>query len=99
MNSSHFMEPEGSSPGSHELPLSWSTPTPQFLEGQFILLFCVCQGIPSGLVLSGIPTKTLYAPLRYTCCMCRSSHSSRFDHLDNVWWGVCMVEPPPTYSL
>jgi hypothetical protein len=82
------MEPEGLSPGSHELSLSWdrsvwSTPTPWFIEGQFILLFYLHQGIPSGLVPAGIPTKTPYASLHYTCCMCCPSHSSWFDPLDN----------------
>jgi hypothetical protein len=30
------------------------------------------------------PTKTLYAPLS-TCYMPRPSHSSRFDHPNNIW--------------
>jgi hypothetical protein len=46
-------------------------------------------GLPSGRLPSGFPTTTLYTTLlsTRTCYMPRHSHSSRFDHPNNIWWG------------
>jgi hypothetical protein len=65
-------------------------------------------GLPSGLFLSGFPTQTLYTllPLPHSCYMPRPSHSSRFYHPHNSWWGVQIVEllimkfsPHPCYLV
>ena len=39
---------------------------------------------------SGLPTKTLYAPLSVpsTCHVLHPYHSSWFDYPSNIWWGV-----------
>jgi len=34
------------------------------------------------------------SPLPHTCYMPRPSHSSRFDHPNNVWWGVQIIKVP-----
>jgi len=53
-----------------------------------------CLGLPSGLFLSGCPTKNLYkpllAPIRTTCTI----HFSFFliDHSNNMWWGVQIIK-------
>jgi len=31
------------------------------------------------------------SPLPHTCYMPRPSHASRFDHLNNIWWGVQII--------
>ena len=45
--------------------------------------------LPSGLYPSGFPTKTPDAYLfsHHTCYMPRQSHSSWFDHTNNIWSG------------
>ena len=44
-------------------------------------------------ILSGFPTKSLYTPLLtpHMCYMFCPSHSSQFDHLNNVWWAVQII--------
>ena len=46
--------------------------------------------MPSGLIPLGFPKKTLCALLSspYVCHMPHPSHSSSFDHSNNVWWEV-----------
>ena len=59
----------------------------------------------SGLFPSGFPTKTQYACLfsTYACYMPCLSHSSRFDHPNNIPWGVQIIKlflhSPVTSSL
>ena len=45
-------------------------------------------------ILSGFPTKTLYTSLLspHTCYMSHPSHSSWFDHPNNIWWGVQIIK-------
>ena len=62
------------------------------------LFSLLCLGLPSGLFLSCFPTKTLYAPIPHTCYMPCPSHSSRFDHLNNIWWGVQIIKLLIMYS-
>jgi hypothetical protein len=48
-------------------------------------------GSSSGLFSSGFLTKTLYTTL-HTCYMPRPSHSSRFDHPNNIGWAVQIIK-------
>ena len=52
-----------------------------------------CLGLPSGLLPSGFPKKTLYTPLLLTRMhhMPSPSHSSRFYHLHHIGWGVRII--------
>jgi hypothetical protein len=47
-------------------------------------------GLPSGLFTSGFFTETLYgiSPRPHICYMPQPPHSSWFDQLKNIWWGV-----------
>jgi hypothetical protein len=49
-------------------------------------------GLPSGLLPSGFPTVTLYAPLLNTCYMPRQSQSSWFDRQYYIWWAVRIIK-------
>ena len=54
----------------------------------------LCLGLPSGLFPSGVPIKTLHMPLLspHTSYMPRPSHSSRFNHPNNIGWGVQIIK-------
>jgi len=66
-------------------PTSW--------RSNLVLFSHLCLGLLSGLFLSGFLTKTLYAPLLpHTCYMPLPSHSRRFDHPNNIWWGVQIIK-------
>ena len=72
-----YPEPDRSSPCPH-IPLP---------EWSILILFSHLQlGLPSGLLPTGFPTKTLYMPLLYphTCYMPRPSHSSWFNPLPSL---------------
>ena len=50
-------------------------------------------GLPSGLLPSGLPTKTLYAsPLPHTGYIPRQPHSSRSYHPNNIGWAVLIIK-------
>ena len=81
-NSPHFMVPEGSLQHS-QAPTTCPYPEPQHsswclfithpTSWRYILIlsFHLCLGVPSGLFLSGFPTKALYAPfLSHICATC-----------------------------
>ena len=89
------MEPEGSLPRSHE-PTTCPYPkpdptstclTPISLKSILILTSQLCLGLPSGLLPSALPTKTLYTPLlspiRATC----TAHLSLLDFITPVILG------------
>ena len=81
------------------LSLSWVSPIqsiyphPNSWRSILILSTHLRLGLPSGLLPSGFPTKTLYAPplLTHTRHMPSPSHSSRFYHPHNIGWGVQIV--------
>ena len=46
-------------------------------------------GLPGGLFPSVFPLKHIFtSSLPHTCHMPRPSHSSRYDHPNNIWWGI-----------
>jgi len=54
----------------------------------------LCLNLPSGLIPSGVSTKTLCtltSTLPHMCYMPPQPHSSQFDHLNNIGWGVQIV--------
>jgi len=71
------------------LSLSWTSPIqsiyPHRTSCRSILILSthLCLGLPSGLLLSGFPTKTLYT-FTHTRHMPSPSHSSRFYHPHNI---------------
>ena len=106
--SPHFMEPQRFFTvvrSSRHLRLSWaksiqSMPAPPrstSWKSILILSSPLRQGLPSGVLPSGVPTKTLYEPrlFPHTFCMPSPSHSSVSDHPNNMfayyfwltaWW-------------
>ena len=75
------------------LSLSWASPIqsiyphPTSWRSTLILSTHLRLGLPSGLLPSGFPSKTLYAPphpLTHTRHMPSPSHSSRFYHPHNI---------------
>ena len=85
---------------ARHLSLSWArqiqSKIPHPTSWRFILILSshLRLGLPSGLFLSGFLTKTLYKPLLFPICTkCpHPSHSSRFDHPNNIWWGVQIIK-------
>jgi len=77
------------------LSLSWAGPIqsihphPTSWISILILSTHLRLGLPSGLLPSGFPSKTLYTPhlLTHTRHMPSPSHSSRFYHPHNIGWG------------
>ena len=79
---------------ARHLSLSWASliqfipPHPTSWRSILILSPHLRLGLPSGLFLSGFPTKTLHTPLPHTRYMPRPCHSYRFYHPNNIGWGV-----------
>jgi hypothetical protein len=95
------MEPECSLPHSQELstspclelnqPSLYSYP----ISCRFVFISshpCLC--LPCGLLTSSLSTKIQYAPLHspYLLHMSYPSHSSRFHHLNYIWWEVQIIK-------
>jgi len=92
------MEPESSLPHSQQ---STAYPYPEsdqlspnspsyFLKVHFNIILPSTKGLPIGLFPLGFPNSILYISsiLPHTCYMPLPTHSSWFDHSNNVWWGV-----------
>jgi len=69
-----------------------NAPHPTSWESILILSSHPHLGFPCGLLPSGFPTKTLHAPPPHMCYMPHPSHSSQFDHQNNIWWGVQIIK-------
>ena len=81
-------------------------PTSLFLKIHLIIILPSTPGSPKWSLSHRFPHRNhVYNyPLSHTCYMSRSSHSSRFDHPNNIWWGVsyslCVfLHSPVTSSL
>ena len=93
---------------ARHLSPSWARSIPSMpppvplLEDQFFILSSHLRlRLLSALFPSGFPTKTLYACLfsTYTCYVPLQSHSSRFDHPNNIRWGVQIIQLLPHSSV
>ena len=96
-NSPHFMELEVLLPYPPPAPFLSHISTvhahhPDSWRSILISSSHLHLGFPSGLFPLGFPTKTLYAPLPHPLYMPHPSHSSRFDHPNNIWWPVQMIK-------
>jgi hypothetical protein len=72
----------------------WSMPSyPTSWRSILILYSHLCLGLPSCLLPSGFPTKTLYLPLFSPICATGPppSHSSLLNHPTNMGWGVQII--------
>ena len=85
---------------ARHLSLTWASwiqsipPHHSFSRSILILSSHLRLGLPSGLLYSVCPTKTVYKPLLYshTYYMTRPSHSSQFDHPINIGRGVQIIK-------
>ena len=78
------------------LSLSWarsiqSMPPSHFLKIHLNIILPSTPGSSKSSLSLRLSTKTLYAPLS-TCYIPRPSHSSRFNHPNNIWWGVQIIK-------
>jgi hypothetical protein len=73
------------------------SPLPPYSTSWSILIL-TCHlhlGLPSGVLPSGLPPPPrtcIHLSSPCTCRMPRPSHSSCFDHPNDVWWGVRIVQ-------
>ena len=78
--------------------LSWTRqiqsmpPHPTSWRSVLILFSHLYLGLPNGLFPSAFPAiTTIYtSPVPHTCDMPLTSHSSRIDHPNNIWWAIQM---------
>ena len=78
--------PEPDQPSPCPQPTSWR---PILILSSHLLL-----GFPSGLLPSCFPhqNSVCTSPVPHTCYAPRPSHSSRFGHPNNIWWGVHIIK-------
>ena len=83
-----------------------SSPCPHLTSWKSVLMLSshLRLGLPSVLFPSGCPTKTLYTSALsppHSCYMPSPSHSSRFDHPNNIWreGQLIKLHSPVTSSL
>ena len=94
-NSPHFIEPEGSLPHL-QVPATCPYPepqqsipcsTPHFYKIHFNILPSKPESSKWSLSLGSHHQKYVCtSPVSHSCHMSRPSHSSRFDHPNNIWW-------------
>jgi hypothetical protein len=85
---------------ARHLSLSWASSIqfmpPHLTSWRFLLTLSshLRLDLPSGILLSGFPTKnSVHAyPLPHTCYIPHLSHSSGFDHPNNTGWGVQIIK-------
>ena len=81
------------------LSLSWSRSihfTPPSHFWRYILFYTPIYGWVFQVVsFPQVPTSNpeSISPLPHTCYMPQQSHSSRFDHPNNIWWGASVTKP------
>ena len=101
------MKPEGSLQYSQQ-PAAYPyfqpdrfKPYPHSTSRRSILILSsyLSLSLPSALLPSGFPTKTLYAPLPHTCYMPCSSQSFWLHHPNNISWGVQSTKLLAIYSF
>jgi hypothetical protein len=68
-------------------------PISHILKSILLLFFNLGLGLPSYLFPLVFSTKTLYKLSFHTCYIPCLSHSSLFDHPNNIGWGVLMINP------
>ena len=100
-NSPHFMEPEGSLlrlqvPATCTYPESdqsiWCPPPSHFLKIHLNIILCM-QGSSKGSFSPRFPHQNpacmhaCMSPHLHMCYLPLPSHSSWFDHSNNIWWG------------
>ena len=82
---------------ARHLSLSWAnliqSPTSHFLKIHLNIILPSTPGFPNWSLSFRFPHQnTLYSSsLHHTCCMPHPSHSSRFDHLNNIGWAVPVI--------
>ena len=85
--------------GAHHLSLSWASliksipPHPTSWRSILILSSHLCLGLPNGLLSLRPPYQNpVYTcPLPHSCYMSHPSHSSWFYRLNNIGWGVHII--------
>jgi len=85
----------------HYLSLSWASsiqsiphiPHPTFWRFILILSSHICMGLPKCFLSLKFPHQNpIYAStLSHMCYMPCTSHSSQFDHLNNIGWGAQII--------
>jgi len=84
---------------ARHLSLFWARSIKFMLPSYFLKIYLIII-LPSTLGSSKWPLFLSFphqnpvrtSPLPHTCYMPRPSHSSQFDHPNNIWWGVQLIK-------